>query len=119
MMGARRSMTRTLLWTSAVLLGVAQAQVPLTGVNGAIRINNSDLAVLETPEVRKDLPCTVTPNKPSLGFDLKFHGGYEVSVPLKELAGSDNQLTMVFRVTPEGHPDAPIYFSQHVPVPSH
>ena len=41
-----------------------------------------------------------------------------MSVPLKELAGSDNQLTMVFRVTPEGHPDEAVYFSQHVPVPA-
>ena len=44
-------------------------------------------------EVRKDLPCTVTTVKPVLGFDLKFHAGYEVTVPLKELAGSENQLT--------------------------
>jgi hypothetical protein len=110
-------MTRTLLWTSAVLLGVAQAQVPLTGVNGAIRINNSDLAVLETPEVRKDLPCTVTPNKPSLGFDLKFHGGYDVTVPLNDLAGSENQLTILFRVTPDSHKDDPSYFIQRIHVP--
>jgi hypothetical protein len=60
----------------------------------------------------------VTPNKPTLGFDLKFHSGYEVSVPLKELAGSDNQLTMVFRVTPEGHADQAVYFSQHISVPA-
>ena len=39
-------------------------------------------------------------------------------VPLKELAGSENQLTMVFRVTPEDHPDEPVYFSQHIPVPA-
>ena len=25
---------------------------------------------------------------------------------------------MVFRVTPEGHPDEPVYFSQHIPVPA-
>ena len=52
-----------------------------------------------------------------MGFDLKYHAGYEVTVPLKDLAGSDNQLTMVFRVTPEKYPDQPVYFSQHVPVP--
>ena len=85
---------------------------------GAVRLFTSDAAILESQEVRKDLPCTVTPNKPALGFDLKYHSGYEVSVPLKELAGSDNQLTMVFRVTPDGHPDEPVYFSQHVAVPA-
>jgi hypothetical protein len=67
--------------------------------------------------VRKDLPCTVTPSKPVLGFDLRFHAGYEVGVPLKELAGDGNQLTMVFRVIPEGHADDPVYLAQHFSVP--
>jgi hypothetical protein len=78
----------------------------------------SDSVILESPENRKDLPCTVTPDKPNLGFDLKFHVRYEVSVPLKELAGTENQLTMVFRVTPENHSDDPVYFSQHWAVPA-
>jgi len=73
---------------------------------GMFRLFTSDAAVLEAQEVRKDLPCTVTPIKPTLGFDLKFHTGYEVSIPLKELAGDGNQLTMVFRVTPAGRPDS-------------
>jgi len=96
----------------------AQVLMPVSGPGGSVQLFTSDAATLETQEVRKDLPCTVTPNKPALGFDLKYHSGYEVSVPLKELAGADNQLTMVFRVTPEGHPDEPVYFSQHVPVPA-
>lgn len=96
----------------------AQVLMPVSGPGGMVRLFTSDAAILEAEEVRKDLPCTVTPNKPQLGFDLKFHSGYEVSLPLKELAGSDNQLTMVFRVTPEGHPDEPIYFSQHITVPN-
>jgi hypothetical protein len=53
-----------------------------------------------------------------LGFDLKFHAGYDVSVPLKELAGSDNQLTMVFRVAPDQKPDDAVYFSQRWNVPT-
>src|SRR5690242_11590044 len=94
--------------------GIAPAQ-ELIGSGGAVHLFNSDAAILETQDIRKDLPCTVTPNKPMLGFDLKYHTGYEISVPLKELAGSDNQLTMVFRVTPEGHPNDPVYFSKHIP----
>ena len=62
----------------------------------------TDWAILETQEPRKDLPCTVTPIKPVVGFDLHFHSGYEVEVPLKELAGRDDLLTMLFRVTPAG-----------------
>ena len=46
---------------------------------------NVDSAVLEVQEVRKDLPCNVTQVKPALGFDFKFHAGYEVDVPIKEL----------------------------------
>ncbi|HTS26717.1 MAG TPA: hypothetical protein VMH81_12655 [Bryobacteraceae bacterium] len=92
--------------------------MPTSGPGGQVRLFSSDAAILESQEVRKDLPCTVNPvNKATLGFDLKFHSGYEVSVPLKELAGSDNQLTMVFRVTPESHPDEAVYFRQHIQVP--
>ncbi len=92
--------------------------MPAASPGGMVRLFTSDAAILESQEARKDLPCTVTPSKPSLGFDLKFHSGYEVSVPLKDLAGSENQLTMVFRVTPENHPDEGVYFSQHVAVPA-
>ena len=98
----------------------AGAQIPIlgSGPGSTVRIFNTDAAILESQEPRKDLPCVVTPIKPVLGFDLKFHSGYDVTVPLKELAGSENQLTMVFRVSPSNHPDDPVYFSQRVTVPS-
>jgi hypothetical protein len=105
-----------LLLTSGVLS--AQDLMPAASPGGMVRLFTTDGAILESQETRKDLPCTVTPSKPVLGFDLKFHTGYEVSVPLKELAGSENLLTMIFRVTPDGHPDEPIYFSQRVGVPA-
>jgi hypothetical protein len=96
----------------------AWAQSPLSGgPNAARRIFNTDMAVLEAGEVRKDLPCEVTPIKPVLGFDLRFHAGYEVSVPLKDLAGSENLLTILFRVTPDNRKDEPTYFIQRVRVP--
>lgn len=85
---------------------------------GGVRIFNTDMAVLALQEPRRDLPCTVIPIKPQLGFDLRFHAGYEVSIPLKELAGSENLLTMIFRVTPEGRKDEPVYFIQRVRVPA-
>lgn len=92
----------------------AQGLVP----GGMSRLFTSDAAILESQDVRKDLPCSVTPVKPVLGFDLKFHSGYEVSVPLRELAGESNQLTMVFRVVPDGHEEDAIYLSQRMGVPS-
>jgi hypothetical protein len=94
-----------------------QILVHTSGVSHGANIFNTDLAVLEQDEVRKDLPCTVTPSKPVLGFDLKFHAGYQVTVPLRELAGSENALNIVFRVAEMDHPDDAVYFTQHVRVP--
>src|SRR5581483_1188685 len=109
---------RILHLSSVVLLSsgglFAQALVP----GGISRLFTSDAAILESPDARKDLPCTVTPVKPVLGFDLKFHSGYEVSVPLRELAGDSNQLTMVFRVVPDGHEEDALDLSQRMSVPS-
>ncbi|HTX38904.1 MAG TPA: hypothetical protein VME43_27960 [Bryobacteraceae bacterium] len=107
-------------WAVLALAGVSSAQslMPVSGPGVGVRLFSSDAAVLESQEARKDLPCTVTPDKPVLGFDLRFHSGYDVSVPLKELAGSENLLTMVFRVTPQDHPDEPVYLSQHLAVPA-
>src|SRR5207248_7272133 len=77
----------------------------------------SDMAILESPEARKDLPCTITERKPDLGFDLRFHTGYDVTVPMKELAGSGEMLTVVLRIYPQDVPAHPTYLVQHVGVP--
>jgi hypothetical protein len=100
-------------------VALAHGQVVMlgSGPGGNINIFNSDLAVLEAGENRSDLSCKVTPGKPILGFDLKFHAGYEVTLPLRDLAGSDNMLNILFRVAPQNHRDQPIYFTQHVRVP--
>jgi hypothetical protein len=95
----------------------AQQLVPVSTPGGMVRLFSSDGAILESQDVRKDLNCTVTPGKATLGFDLKFHAGYEVTIPMKELAGTENQLTIVFRVTPDNHKEEPVYFSQHINVP--
>ena len=106
-------------FTAALVCTESRAQSQLAGTAGnALHMMNTDLAVLEARDVRKDLPCTVTPVKPVLGFDLRFHAGYEVNVPLKELSGSENKLTILFRVTSDDHKDEPSYFVQHVHVPS-
>src|ERR1700685_1152321 len=95
----------------------AQILIHTSGPSHAANIFNTDLAVLEQGEQRKELPCNVTPNKPALGFDLKFHAGYQVTVPLRELAGEQNSLNIVFRVTPQDHRYEPVYFTQHLRVP--
>ena len=93
-----------------------RAQIPM-GTGPSVNLYNSDLAVMEEGEPRKDLACTVTPIKPQLGFDLRFHTGYEVTVPLKELAGGDNMLTIVFRAAPANQRDQYSYFVQRIHVP--
>lgn len=84
---------------------------------GPPRIVGSDLAVLEAGDPRKDLPCMAEPTKPALGFDLKFHAGYEISIPLRDLAGGESMLTILFRVAPVDQPHSPVYFSQRIRVP--
>jgi hypothetical protein len=84
---------------------------------GTVHLIGNDSAVLDAEEPRKDLPCTVTPVKPVLGFDLRFHSGYDIATPLRELAGEGDTLTVVFRVTASGAPDSPAYFFQRFSVP--
>jgi len=100
------------------LSGNASGQLIMTGTGGMVRLFGTDQAILEVPEPRKDLPCLVNPTKTAqVGFDLKFHGGYEVSVPMKELAGQENLLTIIFRVTPANSEGDPTYFIQRIKVP--
>jgi hypothetical protein len=102
----------------SLLLSVAvRAQTPLTGIGTRLQLNSSDVAVLEAQEVRKDLACSVDPVKPALGFDLRFHGGYEINLPLHDVAGNENLLSILVRVTPDGRRDDPAYFVQRIDVP--
>jgi hypothetical protein len=80
-------------------------------------ILGTDEAILESQETRTDLPCEVKPTKPKLGFDFAFYVGYELMVPLKELVGEGDKLSVIFRVTPEGTGNQPAYFSQQWKVP--
>src|SRR5260221_10898037 len=96
----------------------AQSMMAGSGPGGLVRTFNTDNAILEAQDPRKDLPCGVNQIKPQLGFDMKFHAGYEVSIPLRELSGSEDLLTIIFRVTPDNKKDDPVYFSQRISVPS-
>src|SRR5215831_20663988 len=115
---ARRQRSLASILVVGAIPGFAQILMPGSAPGGSVRLFSTDAAILEAGETRKDIPCTVNPIKPALGFDLKFHAGYEVLVPLKELAGSDNHLTMVFRVYPENKPDEAAFFSQRWNVPA-
>lgn len=112
-------LVRSIGVTCVVWLAPAVAQVIVSGTapDGLVKIHNTDMAVFEAQEVRKDLPCSVSPNKPMLGFDLRFHSSYEIVVPLRSLAGEENLLSMLFRVRPVEAPEEAVYFYQRVRVP--
>jgi hypothetical protein len=77
----------------------------------------SDVTILESGEARKDLSCSVTPRRTDLGFDLRFHTGYDANIPLNALEGDEQLLTVVFRVYPVDDKLHPAYFVQHFRVP--
>ncbi len=107
-----------LFFLPAILCPPLPAQSLLRSASGTPNLGGADLSVFESRELRRDLSCVVAPIKPNLGFDLRFHAGYEISLPLKELAGSENLLTVVFRVTADGKDDPPTYFIQKIRVPA-
>jgi hypothetical protein len=107
----------------AILIGSgmsvnAQVLLKPAAEGETVNLLPSDAAILEAGDPRKDLPCTITPRKPELGFDLKFHGGYEVTLPLREVAGDGGLLTVVLRAFPDGDPAQTSYFVHHIRVPS-
>ncbi len=118
-------MSKALVYWCALLSGLllqsgriySQTLMHGTAFGGTVQLIGNDSAVLDSPEQKKDLPCTVTPVKPVMGFDLRFHSGYEIAVPLRELAGDGNTLTIIFRVTSAADKDSPYYFSQKYSVP--
>jgi hypothetical protein len=113
-MSLDRVLLASLLFSAAA---PAQIQMQGSGPGAMVRIYNTDAAILESGETRKDLPCEAEPIKAMLGFDLRFHSGYEVTVPLRELAGAEDLLTIIFRVSDVSRPDEPVYFSQKIRVP--
>jgi hypothetical protein len=117
--------SRALVYSCVILSGLVvnpgqlypQTLMRGTGFGGTVQLIGTDSAALDADEPKKDLPCTVTPVKPLLGFDLRFHSGYEIAVPLHEISGNGDLLTIIFRVTSASAKDSPYYFSQKYTVP--
>ena len=77
---------------------------------------HSDMSVLASRERRADFACQVTPDKPSLGFDLRFHSDYHATIPIRVLADVGGWLQVIMRVTP-ANSEEPIYFHHRYSVP--
>lgn len=119
----RRSLLSSLLpglflYLSCLSPVAAQILIKAAEPGEPINLNPADMELLEADEARRDLPCDVTPLKPDLGFDLRFHAGYTVSIPLKELEGAEDLLTVLFRVYPATDKSHITYFVQHFRVPA-
>ncbi|HEX4170262.1 MAG TPA: acetyltransferase [Bryobacteraceae bacterium] len=96
----------------------AQALIRPAEAGDPVNIMPSDMAIFEETDERKDLPCSVTQRPPEIGFDLRFHSGYNVTLPLNEVAGDGGELTVVFRIYSQADKASPSYFLQHFDVPT-
>lgn len=114
---ARLSLIIVVVASSVPDRAVAQNMMSAGSGSSGSHLLSNDAAVLEIEDIKKDLPCSVTSVKPVMGFDLKFHSGYDITLPLRELAGEGGNLTIVLKVTPESAKDSPVYFSQRYNVP--
>ena len=77
-----------------------------------------DEAVLESTELRDDLPCVVRQVKPELGFDLRFHTGYVVNIRMQGFSQGEDVLTTIFRVRSASGDSGSVYLVDHVRVPA-
>ncbi len=114
---ALRRLCQVVLLTILALPAFAQILLKPVQPGEVVTLLPSDMAIMEQGEARKDLPCTVTDRKADLGFDLRFHSGFDVTVPLRELAGSGGLLVVVFRVYPTEDRRKQAFFVQHFNVP--
>jgi hypothetical protein len=77
----------------------------------------ADMEVLASRERRADFSCQVIADKPGLGFDLRFHSDYHVTVPIKVLANVGGGLQVLMRVTPAANRDKPVYLVHRFSIP--
>ena len=99
---------------AGLLAWTAQAQVLFeSGPGSRVRFHASDSAILSSDDNRADLGCSVEPQSPRLGFDLKYTAGYVVRVPASAVSPGGERLRVLFRVRSlDGGKPEPIYFQQ-------
>lgn len=81
------------------------------------RLQYDNLAALASRQSRAELSCQVTSDKPSLGFDLRFHSDYHLSVPTKVLADAGGWLQVAMRVMPTPETEHPAYLAHRFAIP--
>jgi hypothetical protein len=105
----------------AALLGlgccasVALSQVKLKVEDGPL--SAADAAAFSNAQAADSFECNVTPAKPGMGIDLRFHTGYTVRVPLKSISGKGGDLQTIVRVTPVTPPGNPVVLAGGITAP--
>ena len=97
--------------TASAASGWAQSRL------GAETLPDTTEAVLDSRKARTELSCQVAPEKPYLGFDLRFHAYYRVSTPIKMLAAAGGSLQVAMRVRPAASTAEPVYLVYRAVVP--
>jgi hypothetical protein len=80
------------------------------------RLQYEDMAALAAREPRAELSCPVTSDKPALGFDLRFHSGFHLGLPVKVLSDAGGWLQVAMRVTPAAETQNPAYLAHRFPI---
>ena len=99
------------------ILAVSVCGWAQTRLSPEFHLQYTDMAVLASRERRADFSCQVTPDKPALGFDLRFHSNYRVAVPIKVLADVGGWLQVIMRVTPSANSEEPVYLIHRYSIP--
>src|SRR5260370_386334 len=81
------------------------------------RLQYDDLAALKSREPHAELSCQVTSDKPSLGFDLRFHSDYHAAIPVNVVADAGGWLEVVMRVVPASGAEPPTYLANRFAIP--
>lgn len=85
-----------------------------SGPGRRLLFHPSDHAILSGSGNRSDIGCSVEPQSPQLGFDLKYTAGYIVRVPAAGVSAGGERLRVLFRVRSiDGGKSEPVYFRQY------
>ncbi len=111
----------TCLLALAAAVGAASHGQQLFEVSpgSPLRFHPNDTAVLGSDDTRRDLECRLLPQKPRLGFDLKYTAGYVVRVPGRALDAAGDRLRVLFRIQEVDGTADPIHFRQDFHIAAH
>jgi hypothetical protein len=94
----------TLLFLSVfILTAILGGQVPRLGLEseGIVWLLPIDPSVHSLRESRSDLLCVAKAVRARLGFDLRFHSGCQVNIPLKELPAEGDRFAKIVHLRSE------------------